>query len=54
MEDIDLTLTEGICPVPIGVSLAYVIVVEYCGMFPRVACHVQEVCNDGSVITILP
>lgn len=54
MEELDLTLTEGICPVPLGVSLAYVIVVDYRKMIPRVSLNLQNVCNDGEQITLLP
>lgn len=54
MEDLDLTLTDGVCPVPVGVSLAYIIVVDYRSMSPKIACHLQNICNDGEQITILP
>lgn len=50
----DLTLTDGICPVPLGVSLAYIIVVDYRNMFPKIAYHLQLVRNDGEQITVLP
>lgn len=50
----DLALTDGICPVPLGVSLAYVLVVDYSNMFPKVACHLHITCNDGEQITLLP
>lgn len=53
MENPDLTLTEGICPVPIGISLAYIIIVEYRNMYPRVAVDLQLVRNDGEQISIL-
>lgn len=54
MENIDLSLTDAPCPVPLGVSLAYVIVVEYSNMYPRVAINLQQACNDGETITLLP
>lgn len=54
MDEPDLSLTEGTNPVPLGVSLAYVLVVDYRNMFPKVACHLQYVCNDGEQITVLP
>lgn len=54
MEEIDLTLSEGVCPVPLGISLAYVIVVEYGAMFPKIALNLQNICNDGERITLLP
>lgn len=50
----DIALTDSAYPVPLGISLAYVIVVEYRGIYCRVACNVQTVCNDGERITLLP
>lgn len=54
MDEPDLTLTEGTNTVPLGVSLAYVLVVDYRNMFPRVSLNLQITCNDGEQITVLP
>jgi len=54
LNDPDLSLVDGCTPVPLGVSLAWVIVVDYRTMVPRVSVKLQQACNDGDTITLLP
>lgn len=53
-ENLDLSPVEPLCPVPLGVSFAYVVVVDYRNLFPKVVANLQLVRNDGKRITLLP